>query len=155
MLTVLVLYKPSRAFLFPPMPLALVSKTGDLKKPSAGMLGSDNTVTGAPEQFEGEAAEQEASNFVSTFTAISLSGATGEHGSNNETDEGGVLDPTSSAPANIASHTAEAKDAATGKASSPKLDKTKQPMETKMWDMTRPAMHTLGYIADTWERFGK
>jgi hypothetical protein len=155
MVLALVVYPPSRAYLFPPMPLALVSSSGDLKKPSAGMLGSDNTITGAPEKFEGEAAEKEASNFVSFFTAISISSAAGEHTDTNSTEGGGVADDSVEDPTKLTSHAAEAKDAATGKNGGQKHDKTKQPMEAAMWEKTRPIMHTLGDVADTWERFGK
>jgi hypothetical protein len=151
----LIVYPPSRSFLFPPAPLALVSSSGNLKQPSAGMLGSENTITGAPEKHEGEAVEQEASNFVSFFTAISLSSATGEHVSMNQSDQGGVADSAATDPGKIASHAADAKDAASGRDSSSVHDKTKQPMEAAMWEKTRPIMHAIGDAADTWERFAK
>lgn len=47
--------------MFPPAPIALVDKdTGGVQKPKAGVLGSHDSVTGAPQNFKGEAAEQEA-----------------------------------------------------------------------------------------------
>lgn len=65
---------------FPPAPLALVdSKTGGVQSPKAGVLGSHDSATGAPEKHKGEAVEQEASNFVSSIGHIALSSAAGKH----------------------------------------------------------------------------
>jgi len=48
-LIVLIVYPPARTYCFPPAPIALIdSKTGGVKKPTAGVLGSDNSLTGAP-----------------------------------------------------------------------------------------------------------
>ena len=69
----LIVYPKSRAFLFPPAPIALVdSSTGGLQKPRAGVLGSHDSATGAPENHKGEAVEQEASNFVNAFASVAL-----------------------------------------------------------------------------------
>jgi hypothetical protein len=58
-LITLIVYPPSRGFLFPPAPIALVdSKTGGVQKPKAGVLGSYESATGAPENHKGEAVEQ-------------------------------------------------------------------------------------------------
>ena len=52
-LLALIVYPPSRDFLFPPAPLALVStKTGGVQKPKAGVLGSTDSATGAPENYK-------------------------------------------------------------------------------------------------------
>ncbi|KAK3052055.1 hypothetical protein LTS18_012319, partial [Coniosporium uncinatum] len=76
----LIAYPPSRPILFPPAPLALVDgKTGGVQKPKAGVLGSLDSATGAPENMKGEAVEQEASNFVSGIASVALSSATGKH----------------------------------------------------------------------------
>lgn len=76
-LIVLIIYEPSRNYCFPPAPIALIDhKTGGIQKPPAGVLGSDDSLTGAPEKHQGEAVEQEASNFVNSFTSIALSSAT-------------------------------------------------------------------------------
>ncbi|KAI6709726.1 hypothetical protein JHW43_007748 [Diplocarpon mali] len=65
-LLVLVIYPPARSYCFPPAPIALIDfKTGGVKKQAAGVVGSDNSLTGAPEKDQGEAVEQEASNFAS------------------------------------------------------------------------------------------
>jgi hypothetical protein len=71
---VLIIFPRARTYCFPPAPLALIDgKSGGVKKPAAGVLGSDDSLTGAPEKHQGEAVEQEASNFVNSFTTIALS----------------------------------------------------------------------------------
>ena len=83
MLVVLIVYPPSRPILFPPAPIALVnSKTGGVQKPKAGVLGSHDSLTGAPEKHQGEAVEQEASNFVSGIASVAISSAAGKREQN-------------------------------------------------------------------------
>jgi hypothetical protein len=124
-----------------------------LKKPNAGQLGSDGSLTGAPEKHEGEAVEQEASNFVSSFAAITISAAAGKHPENELQDEGGAIDKNVPDPTNIATKATVAQQSAAG--DTVKHDKTKQPMEQAMWGQMRPIMHIIGDIADGWERFAK
>jgi hypothetical protein len=70
-LMVLILYPPSRNFFFPPAPPALIdSKTGGVKTPAAGVLASENSLTGAPEKNKGEAVEQEAHSFVNSISEV-------------------------------------------------------------------------------------
>lgn len=58
-LITLILYPKSRGILFPPAPISLVdSKSGGVQKPKAGVLGSHESATGAPENHKGEAVEQ-------------------------------------------------------------------------------------------------
>lgn len=149
------MYPPSRKFLFPPAPLALVNaKTGGLQKPKAGMLGSDNSLTGAPEKHEGEAVEQEASNFVSSFAHITLSTAAGKDPENDLQDKEGAIDKALPDPTRIATKAVESKKS-TGDSTPESHDKTKQPMEDAMWNNLRPVMHVIGDVADGWERFAK
>lgn len=156
-LVALIAYPPCRPILFPPAPIALVSgKTGGVQKPKAGVLGSTDSATGAPENHKGEAVEQEASNFVNGIASVALSSATGKHpqgeppSEENEGTADSVPDPTS-----IAVAAADAKDKAAGGTPSEKHDKTKVPMETAMWTKMRPIMHGLADVTDTWERFAK
>lgn len=141
-LITLIAYPPSRGVLFPPAPLALVSSSsGGIQKPMAGVLGSHDSATGAPENYRGEAVEQEASNFFNGITSVVLASATGKHPQGDpDTDEGepgnSVPDPTS-----IAIGAADAKDAAGGAQSAPHHDKTKVPVETAVWTKMRPVMH--------------
>lgn len=142
-LMVLILYPPARAYCFPPAPIALIdSKTGGIKKPTAGVLGSDNSLTGAPEKHEGEALEQEASNFVNGFASIAISSAAGKHpqGDPNDVEGASGLEETAPDPGNMALNAADAKDKISGGEPNSKHDKTKEPMSAAMWSKTRPVM---------------
>lgn len=154
MLITLIVYPPSRTFLFPPAPLALIdSKTGGVQKPKAGMLGSHGSLTGAPEKHHGEAVEQEAHNFVSSFGAIALSSAAGKHESGNQAlDEDSSTEHSVPDPTAIATHAADAKKGAEG---GNDKDHAKKHVEDKMWEGVRPAMHAIGDVADMWERIAK
>ena len=146
------MYPPCRSSLFPPAPLALVnSSTGGVQSPKAGVLGSHDSMTGAPEKYQGEAVEQEASNFVSGIASIALSSATGKHEqADPETDP---IDSSVPDPSKLALSGADAKISSAGGSSSREHDKTKQPMEDAMWTKMRPTMHIIGDVADGWERF--
>ncbi|KAI9704357.1 MAG: hypothetical protein M1836_007220 [Candelina mexicana] len=150
---ILIAYPPARAILFPPAPLALVdSNTGGVKTPSAGMLGSHDSATGAAEKHKGEAVEQEAHNFVSSFGAIALSSAAGKN-PHTEAEEDESVDKSVPDPTNVALHASNARVSTKGGSSTTKHDKTKQPMEATMWIKARPVMHVIADIADGWERF--
>lgn len=155
-LIILIVYPPARSYCFPAAPIALIdSKTGGVKKPAAGVLGSDNSLTGAPEKHQGEAVEQEASNFVNGFTSIAISSAAGKHPQGDPHGEGdSSLEDRAPDPTNIAMGTANAKDKASGGKPNEVHDKTKQPMSAAMWSKTRPVMHAIADISDGWERFG-
>ena len=157
-LITLIVYPKSRPILFPPAPLALVDgKTGGLQKPKAGVLGSTDSATGAPENFKGEAAEAEASNFVSGMTSIALASASGKHPQNDppQTSEGDTA-PNSTVPdpTAMALGASNARANAGGVDASPKQDKTKVPVENAMWSKMRPVMHGIADTNDNWERFG-
>ncbi|KAK3314334.1 hypothetical protein B0H66DRAFT_568264 [Apodospora peruviana] len=152
-LIALIVYPPSRQFLFPPAPVSLVdSKTGGVQKPKSGVLGSHDSATGAPENHRGEAVENEASNFVSGIASVALSSAAGKHPQGDPDSEEGATTNAAPDPTAIASKVANAKDASSGDKTHPDHDKTKVPMETAMWSKMRPIMHALGDITDNWER---
>ncbi|KAL8682598.1 MAG: hypothetical protein Q9186_001371 [Xanthomendoza sp. 1 TL-2023] len=152
-LVVLIVYPPSRPILFPPAPLALVdSSTGGVQSPKAGVLGSHDSATGAPEKHKGEAVEQEASNFVTGIGSIALSSATGKHEQGDPDND--PLNKSVPDPTHLAMRGADAKTSAQGGTPSEHHDKTKQPMEDAMWGKMRPVMHVIGDISDGWERFG-
>lgn len=137
------------------MPISLVSaSSGGIQKPKAGVLGSHDSATGAPENHKGEAVEQEASNFVNSVAAIALSSATGKHPQNDPPDESPVQDAAPD-PTSIAVSAANARGKVSGESDSARHDKTKVPMETAMWTKMRPAMHGIADVSDTWERFAK
>lgn len=128
----LIAYPPSRDIMFPPAPLALVSgSTGGVQKPKAGVLGSTDSATGAPENHKGEAVEAEASNFVSSITSVALASASGKHpmndpsGSDKDGDapNSSVPDPTA-----IAIGASNARASSGGGKVSAAHDKSKQPM---------------------------
>lgn len=151
LLIVLITVPQSRPIIFPPAPLALVSsKTGGIQRPKAGVLGSHDSATGAPEKHQGEAVEQEASNLVSGIASVAISSAAGRHDQGDPEDsaaESSLPDPTKMATA-----AANSKASVQGDATAVKHDKTKQPVEDAVWEKMRPAMHVIGDIADGWER---
>ncbi|TKA71227.1 hypothetical protein B0A49_04170 [Cryomyces minteri] len=150
----LIAYPPSRPFLFPPAPLALVDgSTGGVQKPKAGVLGSHDSATGAPENHKGEAVEAEASNFVNSIASVALSSVAGKHPQNDPPAEGSRVSDSVPDPTSIVTGALNAKETADGKNSSATHDKTKVPMETAMWTKMRPVMHVIGDVTDTWERF--
>lgn len=151
---VVVVHPPSRRVLFPPAPIALVDiDSGGIQKPKAGVLGSLDSATGAPENYKGEAVEQEASSFFNGFTSVVLTSATGKHphpqdepGSEEETTVTDKLpDPT-----RMTTGIAEAKDLANGEEPGSKRDKTKVPVEKMIWLKMRPLMHGMADMVDTW-----
>lgn len=153
---VLIVFPKSRTFCFPPAPLALIDAgSGGVKKPPAGVLGSDNSLTGAPEKHQGEAVEQEASNFVKAFSAIAISSAVGKDKNAAEGKKpDSKLETLAPDPTATTLNAADAQDKAAGAEPSAQHDKTKEPMSQAMWEKTRPVMHALADIADGWERFG-
>ncbi|KAK5001183.1 hypothetical protein LTR66_000060 [Elasticomyces elasticus] len=153
-LIALIAYPPSRAIMFPPAPLALVDgKTGGVQKPKAGVLGSVDSATGAPENHKGEAVEAEASNFVNSIAHVAISSASGKHPQNDPEPEEGAVHDSVPDPTQVALSASAARSTSDGKNASATHDKTKVPMETAMWTKMRPIMHGLADVSDTWERF--
>ncbi|GKT50082.1 uncharacterized protein ColSpa_10263 [Colletotrichum spaethianum] len=106
-------------------------RDGSLAKPMGGTLGSTDAATGAPQNLKGESVENEASNFITSVSAIATNLLTGKdpHGAPNEVEGGSKqgfkpqLDVTTMAVV---------KDKAEG-VDRPSQDKTKAPMEEKVW----------------------
>ena len=127
--------------------------TGSLRKPRAGVLGSADTLTGAPENFAGEALENEASNFVAGIFAIFMDLAV-------EKDENDIPDGKSDAPLagdqdnNLVESVFTGKDRASG-VDKPSHDKTKRPMGDTMWEKRMQILNFLHALSDLWERFAK
>ncbi|KAI3325375.1 hypothetical protein HD806DRAFT_490178 [Xylariaceae sp. AK1471] len=141
-----------RAIMFPPAPLALVDyETGGVAKPKAGVLGSVDSATGAPENYKGEAVENEASNFVTGLAAIAMNILTDEDPQHDKDQKSSKKSDALPAPNEVAVAMAVAKDKATG-VDRPSLDKTKKPMEETMWSAMKPIMHLICRVSDTWER---
>ena len=152
----LILSPVSRDYFFPSLPLALVnSRTGLLQKPSAGLLGSHDSLTGASQKHQGEAVEQEAHNFVSSFAAISMSSITGNDPEDKTREEKSMIDMSIPDPTRVATRAADMRASAAGEKLVAGQDKTKHPVEKTMWVATRPAMYAVVEVADTWERCAK
>ncbi|KAJ5130468.1 uncharacterized protein N7515_006507 [Penicillium bovifimosum] len=150
---VLVIYPPSRPLLFPPAPIALVDKdTGGVQKPKAGILGSHDSITGAPEKFKGEAAEQEASNWVTSVASVAVGGAAGKH--EQAVPEDAPFEDDVPDAMDIVTNTADAQRAAHGNVPSDSHDKTRQPMKQSVMDGANLAMQVVGDITDTYEKMG-
>lgn len=153
----LILFPRFRRIMFPSAPIALVGGNGGVQKPAAGVLGSHDSVTGAPENFKGEAVEQEASNFVNSLASVALSSAAGKHpqGDPAAAGEGSLVHDAVPDPTALATGAAKARDKVMGDKTEETHDKTKVPMEAAMWAKMRPVMHGLNTATDDWERFTK
>lgn len=147
----------TRALLFPPAPLAMVDWShGGLSRPHAGVMGSADTATGAPEDMKGEAVENEASNFVSSIVGIALNCMIAEEPGAEPENQQDETHPKDNWPQPNKATTviATIKDRSTGVAH-PSHDKTKQPMQTVMWSKMLPLLRLLWSVSDCWERFAK
>ncbi|KIK69892.1 hypothetical protein GYMLUDRAFT_34288 [Collybiopsis luxurians FD-317 M1] len=160
-ISTLVFFPSSRPILFPPAPLAAIdSSTGGLKIPPAGHLGSKDSMTGAQEQFRGEAAEREADSFVTGLSSIAVSVAVGKQGeAKSPTDEGLVaedhVDTKVPDIANVAS--AVGAQQAASAAATPSEDIQKQtaaPIQQAMWDNITLIVSAINAVIDVWEMFG-
>src|ERR1700760_1288677 len=101
--------------MFPPAPIALVDgKSGGVQKPKAGVLGSHDSATGAPENHKGEAVEAEASNFVTSIASVALASASGKHPQGERDSEGEPVQDSVPDPSAVALGAAEAKEKAAG-----------------------------------------
>ncbi|TBU41265.1 hypothetical protein BD309DRAFT_898423 [Dichomitus squalens] len=177
-LVTLIFHAPSRRKLFPPAPLAAISGTsGNLQVPRAGTLGSDDSLTGAPEAHQGEAVEQEASHFVASIAAVGAGTVMGQGGApkrkhgearahvakDNEGEIETEVDAQSASgdsiagalpdPSEFALHAKNVKDQAhSGGVVDPAAQVAKKSVESAMWEKARPVMRILADVADTWER---
>ncbi len=70
-LMMMILSPASRPLFFPPIPPSIVdARTGGVQKPPAGVMASESSITGAPENHKGEAIEQEAHSFITSFSKV-------------------------------------------------------------------------------------
>lgn len=163
-LVAIITFPPSREFLFPPIPLALVdSNSGNLQTPPAKALGSGESLTGAGEVHKGEAVEREASNFVRSFMSMAIQSTAGAQDSDasrinereeEEADDKGLLDNITPDPGDLPLLSADAQDVVDGEmvASDGKngvKDQTKKPVERMVWNDMRLLLSVLKEICDT------
>lgn len=113
---------------------------GSAAKPAAGTLGSTDSATGAPQNLPGEAVENEASNFITSFASIATSLMAGQdpHGA---PDEGTGGPHSDFEPQLDVTLMAIAKDKAEG-VDRPSEDKTKAPLQETvcLWTQEHPAL---------------
>ncbi|CAG7563787.1 unnamed protein product [Fusarium equiseti] len=144
-----------RDTLFPPCPPSLVHyQGGHLIKPAAGVLGTTDSATGAPENLKGETLEREASNFATGIVALSINIFVDKDPQHDESQRGGGKTANLPDPRSMATRIATAKDKAGG-VDNPSWDKTKSPMQELMWSQMRPLMHWICRFCDIWERSAK
>ncbi|KAF5985361.1 hypothetical protein FBULB1_2931 [Fusarium bulbicola] len=140
---------------FPPCPPAIVHyQGGHLIKPAAGILGTVDTATGAPESLKGETLEREASNFATGLVALSINIFVDKDPQHDESQRGGGKTVNLPDPRSLATRIATAKDKAAG-IEKPSWDKSKSPMQELMWSQMRPLMHWTCRFCDIWERSAK
>ena len=153
-LITLVVYPPCRTWLFPPAPIALVdSNTGGVQKPKAGVLGSHDSVTGAPEKMKGEAAEQEASNLITSAATVAVGSVAGKH--DQGTPEGAPMEDSVPDAMHTVSEAADAQTAAHGGVPDSAHDKTREPMKETVLNGANLGMRILSDIIDIYEKLGK
>ncbi|PLB53206.1 hypothetical protein P170DRAFT_404134 [Aspergillus steynii IBT 23096] len=152
-LLALAVYPPCRAMLFPPAPIALVDmNTGGVQKPSANVLGSHDSITGAPEKLKGEAAEQEASNMITSVASVAVGSIAGKH--DQATPEDAPLEASVPDATDIISDTADAQATAHGEVPADSHDKTRQPMKETVLNGANQLMRILSDVIDTYEKIG-
>ncbi|KAJ3820222.1 hypothetical protein F5880DRAFT_991018 [Lentinula raphanica] len=162
----LVVFPSARSVLFPPAPLAAIdAATGDVKKPAAGHLGSKDSMTGAEEQFRGQAVETEADHFVTGLSTIAVSVAVGKEGegasptvspedgesASEKTMDAKVPNVTDVAGAVDAQRAASAVDKTTEDEHS---KQAAAPVQQAMWDNLGVIMSALTAAMDVWEMIG-
>ncbi|KAF4977206.1 hypothetical protein FZEAL_6234 [Fusarium zealandicum] len=149
-LMILVYYPQARDICFPGAPPSLIDpKTGGVQTPAAGVLASDDSVTGAPEKHKGEAVEQEAHSFVTSLSTIVVSTAAGKHPQTDPDEDSAAPDPTQ-----LTEDLTDAKQKTAGNETGAKHNRAKKPVSDAVWDKARPTMHLMADFVDTWERFG-
>ncbi|KAH7305979.1 hypothetical protein B0I35DRAFT_111005 [Stachybotrys elegans] len=153
-LMALILSSEFRKRCFPPAPPALIdSKTGGVQKPPAGVLASDDSVTGAPEKHQGEAVELEAHSFVDSISTVCsglvVSTAAGKHAEADPHEDKVTPDPTK-----VTSDLTVARDHTAGHETSVEHDRTRQPVARAVSEKARPLLHMVADFVDTWERLG-
>lgn len=143
----LVIFPGLRPRMFPPAPTSQVDpNTGDVK--SADEPGSHDSITGAPEKYKGEAAEQEAKNFVNSIANVAMESAAGKYGQ-------AVKEDTSEPAPEPEIIDAPALEPEAPGETAPVDDKTKKPMKKKVGKAADQVMRIISDVTDAYERFAK
>ncbi|KAF9886740.1 hypothetical protein FE257_011117 [Aspergillus nanangensis] len=147
-LVTLILSPSIRSLLFPapPPPSQSGAETNHDKNATVGEATSQDSVTGAPERYKGEAAEQEARNMVNNVANIAMESAAARYG------QGIIPDDESTTSEPVAGLITAAGEE--GDPSSPTTeDKTKKPMKKKVAQATDKTMAIISDITDIYEKF--
>ncbi|KAK9855093.1 hypothetical protein MYU51_003523 [Penicillium brevicompactum] len=143
LIVALIMVPPVRALLFPG--LLKGDKTDGGNGSPTGQPESQDSLTGAPENHKGEAAEQEAKNFVDSFATVAMESAAAKYGqtvTEDEPDRPAITDGLEAAEA-----------AAENRSDDVPEDKTKKPMKKKVSHATDQVMRILSDITDIYEKF--
>ncbi|KAE9406553.1 hypothetical protein BT96DRAFT_971828 [Gymnopus androsaceus JB14] len=151
-LLTLILSPSTRPIFFPPAPLAAIdSKTGQVKKPAAGWLGSIDGITGAEERFRGDAVGEGGRPFLGKEG----NGASPMH--DEEEEDQSPPSPANKSPVkpdvtDVAGTVGAQRAASTTRDISEDSEKqTAVPVQQAMWDNVGIVMSALGVIMDIWE----
>jgi hypothetical protein len=145
LLIALIIVPSVRVLMFPDL-AKKVDPTGESGS-SSGQIESQDSLTGAPENHKGEAAEQEAKNFVDSFAAVAMESAAAKYGqtvTEEEPDRRAMIDGIEAAEAAAGTPTGDGPE-----------DKTKKPMKKKVSHATDQVMRILSDITDIYEKFAK
>ncbi|OAA80404.1 hypothetical protein LEL_03890 [Akanthomyces lecanii RCEF 1005] len=148
---VMVIFPASRPLCFPHIPPSIVdAKTGGVQKAPAGVMASETSVTGAPETHKGEAVEQEAHSFITSFSKLIMSIT-----SDKDQDKGAPEDDPSPGIAKLSGKIANAKSKTDKDGQESNNDKTEEPMKHAIEDFNpQPLLDTLFAFIDVWECLG-
>ncbi|KAJ5771735.1 hypothetical protein N7520_002264 [Penicillium odoratum] len=151
----------ARKIICPPAPRALVNtRTGEIQEPQAGLLGTNDTLTGAPEKQLHEAVEEEAASFAKNIRH-NLQRAVGMHCNPQSDGDGDPLEGKIPKPIRKTVKAIQSAGSAPGHVTEC-TGQTQQPMEEIIWAGVNPetitkaldnAPHAIGELADNWERF--
>ncbi|KAJ5129891.1 uncharacterized protein N7515_005930 [Penicillium bovifimosum] len=138
----LIMVPPVRVLLFPGL---AKTKDPNASNVTGAQTESEDSLTGAPENHKGEAAEQEAKNLVDSFAAVAMESAAAKYGQT-VTEEGpdrhAITDGIQAAETAAETPTGDAPE-----------DKTKKPMKKKVAHATDSVLRILSDITDIYEKF--
>lgn len=117
------------------------------------MLGSHDSVTGAPEKMKGEAAEQEASNLIASAATVAVGSVAGKH--DQGTPEGAPMEDSVPDAMHTVAEAADAQTAAHGGVPDSTHDKTREPMKETVLNGANIGMRIMSDITDIYEKLGK
>lgn len=137
---------PLRGVIFPALVEKVDSDASSQNSTAPGQPESLDSLTGAPENHKGEAAEQEAKNLIDSFATVAMESAAAKYG------QTVVPEPTDQPLIGDGLNIEENPETPAGDAPE---DKTKKPMKEKVSHGTDKLMRGLSDITDIYEQFAK